>query len=95
MKYRDVRKLSAILLGLFLLLCTSTIIASIFFGLASSKTIEYEVKIKTVVEGNTFLLKKVKTNKWDIYVLISESFYKSDEITEEESINKDSCKGNV
>ena len=50
--------MSAVLLGLFLLLCTSTIIASIFFGLASSKSIESEVKIKTVVEGNTFLLKK-------------------------------------
>ena len=57
-KYRDVKKLSAVLLGLFLFLCTSTIIASIFFGLASSKTIESEVKIKTIVEGNTFWLKK-------------------------------------
>ena len=62
MKYRDVRKLSAILLGLFLLLCTSTIIASIFFGLASSKTVESEVKIKTVVEGNTSLFMKGQDN---------------------------------
>ena len=57
-KNRDMRQFSAILLGGFLFLCTSTVVASILFGLSSSKTIESAVKMKTVIEGNKFLFKK-------------------------------------
>ena len=62
-KYRDEKKWSAILFCGILFLFTLTAIASICFVLSSYKTIETEVKIKTVEKGNTFLSKKRSTQE--------------------------------
>ena len=62
-KYRDEKKWSAILFCGILFLFTLTAIASICFVLSSYKTIETEVKIKTVEKSNTFLSKKRSTQE--------------------------------
>ena len=93
-RYRDEKKWSAIQFCGILLLFTLTAIASIFFVLSSYKTIETEVKIKTVEKGNIFLSKKVQQNEIK-KMFISDSFHKPNETTGVESIKEGSCKGKI